>query len=64
MEFALSHSDGPRRPAGKGGKEGGREPPGWAEGLKRHYDKTVAEPLPQSFLDLLKKLDQGGSDAE
>ena len=32
--------------------------PGWAEGLRKLYDSVVAEPLPDSFNDLLKKLDQ------
>jgi hypothetical protein len=34
--------------------------PGWAEGLRKLYDSVVAEPLPDSFNDLLKKLDQAG----
>jgi hypothetical protein len=32
--------------------------PGWAEGLRKLYDDVVAEPLPDSFEDLLRKLDQ------
>lgn len=36
--------------------------PGWAKGLRKLYDSVVDEPLPDSFKDLLKKLD-GGSDA-
>jgi hypothetical protein len=35
-----------------------RKPPGWASGLRHLYDSVVAEPLPDSFDDLLKKLDQ------
>jgi hypothetical protein len=31
--------------------------PEWAAGLKRLYDSVVEEPLPDSFKDLLKKLD-------
>jgi hypothetical protein len=31
--------------------------PEWAGGLKRLYDSVVEEPLPDSFADLLKKLD-------
>lgn len=31
--------------------------PGWADGLKKLYDSVVEEPLPDSFDDLLKKLD-------
>ncbi|WP_234030233.1 NepR family anti-sigma factor [Erythrobacter mangrovi] len=31
--------------------------PGWAEGLRQLYDSVVEEPLPESFKDLLAKLD-------
>lgn len=31
--------------------------PEWAAGLKRLYDAVVEEPLPDSFKDLLSKLD-------
>ncbi|TCM18100.1 hypothetical protein EDF56_105450 [Novosphingobium sp. PhB165] len=34
--------------------------PGWATGLRKLYNSVVDEPLPDSFRDLLKKLD--GSD--
>lgn len=33
------------------------EPPEWAAGLKRLYDSVVDEPLPNSFKDLLSRLD-------
>ncbi len=33
--------------------------PEWAAGLKRLYDSVVDEPLPDSFKDLLSKLDDG-----
>jgi hypothetical protein len=33
--------------------------PGWANGLKQIYDSVVDEPLPDSFKDLLSKLDRG-----
>lgn len=36
--------------------------PGWADGLRQLYDGVVAEPLPDSFEDLLKKLDQADGD--
>lgn len=32
--------------------------PGWAAGLKKLYNSVVDEPLPDSFEDLLKKLDE------
>ena len=37
---------------------GSADRPAWAEGLRKLYDGVVAEPLPDSFEDLLKKLDQ------
>ena len=46
----------PDRAKGRPGK------PGWADGLRKLYDGVVAEPLPDSFEDLLKKLDQAGND--
>ncbi|MCW1401116.1 NepR family anti-sigma factor [Novosphingobium sp. MW5] len=42
--------------AGKGGKQG------WADGLRKLYDGVVSEPLPDSFEDLLKRLDKEGND--
>lgn len=33
--------------------------PDWASGLKQLYDSVVDEPLPDSFKDLLAKLDSG-----
>lgn len=64
MEFALSHLRGkddrkgksPRR--GPGGPSGPDEP-GWASGLRQLYKSVLDEPLPDSFDDLLKKLDRG-----
>ena len=34
--------------------------PGWASGLQQLYDSVVEEPLPDSFKDLLAKLDDKG----
>ncbi|WP_260927055.1 NepR family anti-sigma factor [Novosphingobium sp. 9] len=34
--------------------------PGWAGGLRKLYNSVVDEPLPDSFRDLLKKLDGDG----
>lgn len=42
--------------AGKSGKQG------WADGLRKLYDGVVSEPLPDSFEDLLKRLDKEGND--
>lgn len=33
------------------------ETPGWASGLRQIYDSVVDEPLPDSFKDLLSRLD-------
>jgi hypothetical protein len=32
--------------------------PGWAAGLRKLYNSVVDEPLPNSFDDILKKLDE------
>ncbi|WP_086738916.1 NepR family anti-sigma factor [Erythrobacter colymbi] len=42
---------------GTGGGNAGRRPPEWADGLKQLYDSVVEEALPDSFKDLLDKLD-------
>ncbi|MDY7097927.1 MAG: NepR family anti-sigma factor [Pseudomonadota bacterium] len=39
------------------------ENPDWADGLRQLYDSVVDEPLPDSFKDLLAKLDDDASDA-
>ncbi len=38
-------------------KRAGQEPE-WSEGLRKLYDSVVEEPLPDSFKDLLSKLDE------
>ncbi len=35
--------------------------PEWASGLKRLYNSVVEEPLPDSFADLIAKLDSSDS---
>lgn len=44
---------------------GDKDAPEWADGLRKLYDSVVEEPLPDSFMDLLSKLDEpkGGSQA-
>ena len=48
----------------KGALPPGRAPdpsrprPEWADGLRKLYDSVVEEPLPDSFRDLLDKLDK------
>ncbi|MCT2400186.1 NepR family anti-sigma factor [Novosphingobium sp. HK4-1] len=36
--------------------------PGWASGLRKLYNSVIEEPLPDSFQDLLKKLDDSDDD--
>lgn len=38
-------------------KRKGAKPPEWADGLKRLYDSVLDEPLPDTFAQLLDKLD-------
>lgn len=42
----------PRRSPGR------QELPGWTHGLRRLYDEVVDEDLPDSFRDLLARLDK------
>lgn len=42
----------PRRSPGR------QEMPGWTNGLRRMYDQVVDEDLPDSFRDLLARLDK------
>ena len=39
------------------GKAAGGELPGWTSGLRQLYDQVVDEDLPDSFHDLLARLD-------
>ena len=64
----MSRSDdipesGPETGSQSGGKRLGarrQSQPGWADGLRKLYDAVVEEHLPDSFNELLKKLDQAG----
>jgi hypothetical protein len=60
MEYAL-RSQGfmvDRRQTGRPPPSGRKQAqPGWAKGLRKLYNSVVDEPLPESFDDLLKKLD-------
>ena len=42
-----------------GGLAAKGEMPGWTNGLRQLYDQVVDEDLPDSFRDLLARLDQG-----
>lgn len=61
MEFALSHLKGKDDRPVKTGRPANKQPeePGWAAGLRQLYNSVLDEPLPDSFDDLLKKLDGG-----
>jgi len=62
MELALSHptgQNGPKKPPGSRSEIQRNREPGWANGLRKLYNNVVNEPLPDSFDDLLKKLDKG-----
>ena len=59
----------PKRPDGLPGSAGAPPPqqagpPDWADGLKKLYDSVVDEPLPDSFKDLLDKLDDESPEGE
>jgi hypothetical protein len=62
MEFVLSQPPGmddrKRTPGRRSSKATDVKQPGWAEGLRQLYNSVVHEPLPDSFDDLLKKLDR------
>ena len=49
-------AEGSQAPASATNKRGD-----WTHGLKRLYDSVLEEPLPDSFKDLLSKLDDGRS---
>jgi len=45
--------------SGKGNVHQTAAEPEWADGLRKLYDSVVEEPIPDSFKDLLSKLDDG-----
>ncbi|WP_341712090.1 NepR family anti-sigma factor [Erythrobacter sp.] len=52
-----SDNPNPPRPGGERPSDTRAAKPGWADGLRQLYDSVVDEPLPDSFKDLLAKLD-------
>jgi hypothetical protein len=61
MELALSQPKGMddrKRKLGSSPQPPGPGQPGWADGLRKLYNSVLDEPLPDSFDDLLKKLDR------
>lgn len=62
MSASDDASEGKTVASGAQTREAGRQDdPQWAESLKRLYDSVVEEPLPDSFKDLLSKLDDAGN---
>lgn len=69
MELMLAHSGGkdgrlsgvPPLPVSRK-KNAQADQPGWADGLRQLYDSVLDETLPDSFDDLLKRLDKAGRD--
>lgn len=51
-----------KNPAHAPGGEEQANTPEWADGLRQLYDSVVDEPLPDSFKDLLAKLDESKGD--
>lgn len=47
-----------QEPNSSGKTSGSKDSPEWADGLRKLYDSVVEEPLPDSFMDLLSKLDE------
>lgn len=67
MEFVLSQPPGMsdrKRTPGRSSKVRDAKEPGWAEGLRQLYNSVVHEPLPDSFDDLLKKLDRAKNERD
>ena len=60
--MSLEHNppEGSRKGAPTGPPISAKDRPEWADGLRKLYDSVVDEPLPDSFQDLLDKLDQQG----
>ena len=52
--MASNHRQGS---GSSGGDDAARRAPEWADGLKQLYDSVVEEALPDSFKDLLDRLD-------
>lgn len=52
------NQDKAKRPMRPAQREAKRTKPEWADGLRQLYDSVVNEPLPDSFADLLSKLDE------
>ena len=65
---ADSQKEGARAAAHDDVRDNAREnaqgdEPDWADGLRQLYNSVVEEPLPDSFKELLSKLDEDGKSA-
>lgn len=60
--MTLEHTppDGKRNSAPLTPSVAAKDRPDWTDGLRKLYDSVVDEPLPDSFQDLLDKLDKQG----
>jgi hypothetical protein len=57
--MATARDSGKMGQAGSAGQHGAKTgKPEWADGLRQLYDSVVDEPLPDTFKDLLAKLDR------
>jgi hypothetical protein len=56
--------DDRKRKSGQSSKARNAKEPGWADGLRQLYNSVVHEPLPDSFDDLLKKLDRAKNERD
>lgn len=59
MASNQTHGDEGGHAGGGRGTASQRRAPEWANGLKQLYDSVVEEDLPDSFKDLLDRLDGG-----
>lgn len=64
QEYVVTRT--PRQPGPKdvpaAPRKSARGKAGWAEGLRNLYGQVVDEPLPDSFTELLRKLDQASDE--
>ena len=55
----MAGADKTGRPMKAKRSTAGQRGPDWASGLKQLYDSVIEEPIPDTFKDLLSKLDDG-----
>lgn len=53
------NQDKAKRPMRAAQRDSRKTKPEWADGLRQLYDQVLNEPLPDSFAELLSKLDKG-----